>query len=60
MLGTLVPRAGKVLILINGAYGHRMVQIRRTIGRNATTVEWAEDTPVDPAAVAAALAADAA
>jgi len=58
MLGTLVPRAGKVLILINGAYGHRMVQICRTIGRAHAALEWPEDQPVDPQAVAEALVAD--
>lgn len=58
MLGTLVPRAGKVLILINGAYGHRMVQICRRIDRDHATLEWPEDAPVDPAAVAQTLGAD--
>jgi len=58
MLGTMVPRQGKLLILINGAYGHRMAQICRTIGRAVATLEWPEDQPVDPQAVAAALAVD--
>jgi 2-aminoethylphosphonate-pyruvate transaminase len=58
MIGTLVPRDGRLLILINGAYGHRMVQICQTIGRAHATLEWPEDQPVDPQAVAAALAAD--
>lgn len=58
MIGTFVPRAGKVLILINGAYGHRMAQIARVIGRSFATLETPEDTPPDPQAVAAALAAD--
>lgn len=59
MIGTLVPRDGRLLILINGAYGHRMVQICRRIGRAHATLEWAEDQPVDPQSVAAVLAADA-
>jgi 2-aminoethylphosphonate-pyruvate transaminase len=58
MLGTLVPAAGKILILINGAYGHRMAQICRRIDRKHSTLEWPEDAPVDPASVAQALAAD--
>lgn len=58
MLGTMVPATGKVLILINGAYGHRMAQICGRIGRAHATLEWPEDAPVDPAAVAPALAAD--
>ncbi len=58
MVGTFVPRAGKVLILINGAYGHRMAQIARVIDRAFATLETPEDTPPEPGAVAAALAAD--
>jgi 2-aminoethylphosphonate-pyruvate transaminase len=58
MLGTFVPRDGKVLVLINGAYGRRMAQICRTIGRAWATLEWPEDTPVDPGAVAARLGED--
>lgn len=60
MLGTFIPRTGKLLILINGAYGHRMAQICRAIGRAHAVLEWPEDMPVDPSAVASVLAADAA
>lgn len=58
MIGTLVPRSGKVLIMINGAYGRRMAQIARVAGRAFATLETPEDTPPDPSAVAAAIAAD--
>jgi 2-aminoethylphosphonate-pyruvate transaminase len=58
MLGTFAPRSGRVLILINGAYGHRMAQICRVIGRAWSALETPEDRPPDPQAVAAALAAD--
>src|SRR3990170_55116 len=58
MIGTLVPRQGKLLILINGAYGRRMAQLSKVIGRTYVTLETPEDTPPDPAAVAAVLAAD--
>ena len=47
MMGTLVPRRGKVLILVNGAYGHRIAKICSYIGRDFVVVESAEDTPVD-------------
>lgn len=60
MIGTLVPRAGKLLILINGAYGKRMVAMCQRIGRAHVAIEVPEDTPVDPAAVEAMLAKDAA
>lgn len=58
MIGTLVPRDGRVLILVNGVYGHRMARIARLLGRAHVTLETAEDAAPDPDAVAAALAAD--
>jgi 2-aminoethylphosphonate-pyruvate transaminase len=58
MIGTMVPRRGKLLILINGAYGRRMAQIAKVIGRAFATLETPEDTPPDPGAVASAIAAD--
>ncbi len=58
MLGTFVPRTGKLLILINGAYGHRMVKMAKIMGRACAALETPEDTPVDPKAVAAQLATD--
>src|SRR5260370_10391681 len=58
MLGTFVPRDGKLLIVINGAYGHRMVRMCRAMGRVFATYETNEDTPPDPARIDALLAAD--
>ena len=60
MLGSFVPPKGRVLILINGAYGKRMVRICDYYRRDYKVLEWAEDKPVDPAAVAKALSEDAA
>jgi len=57
-LGTFVPRDGKVLILVNGAYGARMARISSVMGRAYATLETAEDVPPSAAAVDAALAAD--
>ncbi len=58
-IGTLVPRGGKLLVLVNGAYGTRMVQIARVMGRAVETLEWREDERVDPQAVDARLGEDA-
>ena len=58
MLGSFVPRDGKLLILINGAYGTRMAKICTAIGRAFAVLEWAEDTAVDPEALDRALADD--
>lgn len=57
-LGTLVPAEGRVLVLVNGAYGRRMVEICRRIGRPVVALTWAEDEPIDPAAVDGALTED--
>ena len=58
MLGTLVPPDGKLLILVNGAYGTRMAKICKVIGRAHEIQETPEDTPVDPQVLDRALAAD--
>lgn len=58
MIGTLVPPSGKLLILINGAYGKRMAKICDYYRRAYAVVEEPEDRPIDPAKVSAALAAD--
>ena len=58
MLGCFVPRDGKVLILVNGAYGTRMARICEVLGRATAVLETPEDTPVDPEALDRALAED--
>lgn len=50
-LGTLVPKDGKALVLINGAYGRRIAKILKVMGRAHEVMEWPEDAPVDPKAV---------
>jgi 2-aminoethylphosphonate-pyruvate transaminase len=60
MLTTFVPPAGKVLLLINGAYGQRARKILEIARRAVVVHETAEDTPPDLKAVGAMLEADAA
>ncbi len=55
---TLVPRDGRLLVLINGAYGRRITDIARRLGRACVTVEAPEDRPILAGQVASALAAD--
>ncbi len=57
-LGTLVPRDGKVLVLINGAYGQRMVKICQVAGITCVAHEWNELEPVDATVTASLLDAD--
>ncbi|MBL8707989.1 MAG: 2-aminoethylphosphonate--pyruvate transaminase [Rhodospirillaceae bacterium] len=58
MIGTFIGANEKLLILINGAYGKRMEKICAVARRACTTLEWAEDMPVDPALVKVALQRD--
>jgi 2-aminoethylphosphonate-pyruvate transaminase len=60
MLATFLPRDGKALILVNGAYGHRMAKICDYLGRDYVTYETPEDTPPAPDEVDALLVNDAA
>ena len=57
-IGTLVPRSGKVLVLINGAYGKRLAKICEVLGRDFSTFETAEDEPTTAADVDRLLQAD--
>ncbi len=57
-IGTLVPRDGKLLVLVNGAYGTRMVQMCNVMGRDVEAIEWPEDQAVDPLVVDQYLASD--
>jgi 2-aminoethylphosphonate-pyruvate transaminase len=58
MIGAFVGPQSKLLILINGAYGKRMAKICSYYKRAHAVLEWAEDQPVDPAQVKAALEKD--
>ena len=58
MIGTLLPPRGKLLALVNGAYGRRIVRICEYHRRACEGEEAAEDRPVDPAALERRLAAD--
>ena len=60
MLTTFIPRNGKVLILINGAYGQRAKKICEIAGRAVVVHETPEDTPPDLVAVEALLKNDSA
>ena len=57
-LGTVIPKNGKALVLINGAYGARMMKILDYIGRASVTYETPEDTPPNVAEIDAVLADD--
>ena len=58
LLGTFVPRDGKVLVLANGAYGLRAAETMRYLGRAYTLIDNGDYMPPRGDEVAAALAAD--
>lgn len=58
MITSFVPRTGKLLLLINGAYGSRAKRIAEIAGRAVAVHETPEDTPPDLARIEAMLAAD--
>lgn len=58
MLGTLVPRDGKVLVLANGAYGLRAAETLRYLGRDHVVIDKGDYLPPRGTEVAAALDAD--
>ena len=60
MLTSFIPKGGKALILINGAYGKRAARICEIAGRAITTYETAEDIPPSPAEIKKILENDAA
>src|SRR5882724_6418807 len=58
MITSFVPRTGKLLVLINGAYGQRARKIAEIAGRAVVVHETAEDTPPDLARLEAMLVGD--
>jgi 2-aminoethylphosphonate-pyruvate transaminase len=57
-LGTLLPRDGKLLVLVNGAYGERMMKIAKYMERSAIALTCAEDRTPDLASLETLLADD--
>jgi 2-aminoethylphosphonate-pyruvate transaminase len=58
MLGTFVPRDGKALVLANGAYGLRIAETLRYMGRAYALIDKGDYLPPRGTEVAAALDGD--
>ena len=58
VLSSTVPHDGRVLVLVNGAYGRRLVRIAEVLGIPATVLEVSEDEQFAATDVDAALTAD--
>jgi 2-aminoethylphosphonate-pyruvate transaminase len=55
-ISSAVPRNGSLLVLVNGVYGRRMARIAEVHGIECRQLVFAENEPVDPAAVREELA----
>lgn len=55
---SLIGPGDKLLVLVNGAYGRRMVEIARRLGRQVSAIVQAEDAPFAAEVVQAAVQAD--
>jgi len=55
---TCVPPDGKVVVLANGAYGDRIIQMLKHARIDHAVLRTAEDQPADPAALDALLASE--
>jgi 2-aminoethylphosphonate-pyruvate transaminase len=60
VLSSVIPRGGKLLVAINGAYGHRMAKIATVLGISCQTIIFEEASPVIAERVNRALTADSA
>jgi 2-aminoethylphosphonate-pyruvate transaminase len=58
VVGSTIPPDGKLLILVNGAYGRRIAQITATLKIEHTVLSFPENQIVTASAVDTALAAD--
>ena len=58
MLGTMLSRDGRTLVLVNGAYGRRIGEILKLMERPFELIESAENLPLDAEAAARRLDAD--
>ncbi|MCL4104706.1 UNVERIFIED_CONTAM: hypothetical protein GTU68_004660 [Idotea baltica] len=58
VIGSVIPRNGKLLVIVNGAYGRRMVQIAECLGINVESIEFPETQIPDENAIDDRLAND--
>jgi 2-aminoethylphosphonate-pyruvate transaminase len=58
VLSSIIPRNGKLLVAVNGAYGHRMAKIAKVLGISCEAIVFDEATPVLTNRVRALLAED--
>ena len=60
VVSSTVPREGRILVVVNGAYGERIVKMTRVLGIDARVLRYEENTPPDIEEIRQVLAEDAA
>lgn len=58
VVGTMVPRRGKLLVLTNGAYGERIATIARYLEMDHAVLDFGETSPSEPETLDRKLAED--
>jgi 2-aminoethylphosphonate-pyruvate transaminase len=58
VIGSVIPPAGKILIVANGAYGRRLVQIASTLKIANAVIEGEEHQPANPMEIERVLGSD--
>lgn len=58
VIGSVIPPTGRLLVLVNGAYGERIVKIAQRLGIDVGELRTPENMPVTVDALDALLAAD--
>ena len=58
VISSIIPRNGKLLVAVNGAYGRRMAQIARTLAIETETIVTPEAQPIDASQIEEALVRD--
>src|SRR3984957_2471522 len=56
VISSVIPRGGRLLVLVNGAYGRRIVQMARVHGIEVHTLEMPENRKISPEMVGERLA----
>lgn len=60
VVSSTVPGAGRILVIVNGAYGERIVKMTRVLGIDTRVLRYEENTPADIEEIRQVLAEDAA
>ncbi len=60
VVSSTVPGDGRILVVVNGAYGERIVKMTRALGIDARVLRYKENTPPDIEEIRQVLAEDAA